>query len=78
MAQLVKNPLAMHKVWVQSLDLEVSLKEGMVMHSSIPAWRTHGQRGLAGCSPQGHKELDRTEQRRTCTRFFSGFFFQDS
>ena len=30
--------------------------------------RPHGQRSLAGCSPWGHKELDRTEQRSTHTK----------
>ena len=25
---------------------------GMVTHSSIPAWKSHGQRTLAGSSPQ--------------------------
>ena len=31
-------------------------------HSSILAWRIHGQRSLAGYSPWGRKELDMTEQ----------------
>ena len=35
-----------------------SLEEGMATHSSILAWRIHGQRSLAGYSPWGHKELD--------------------
>ena len=33
----------------------------MAIHSSILAWRTHGQRNPAGHSPEGHKELDTTE-----------------
>ena len=33
----------------------------MATHSSIPARTIHGQRSLAGHSPQGHKESDRTE-----------------
>ena len=28
---------------------------------------SHGQRSLAGCSPQGHKELEMTEQAGTST-----------
>ena len=36
-AQLVKNPLAMWKTWVQSLGLEVSLEKGMATHSSVPS-----------------------------------------
>ena len=34
----------------------------MATHSSILAWRSHGQRSLAGYSPWGHKESDMTEQ----------------
>ena len=33
----------------------------MATHSSIPAWEIHGQRNLAGYSPQGRKESDPTE-----------------
>ena len=32
----------------------------MVTHSSILAWRIHGQRRLEGYSPQGHKISDMT------------------
>ena len=32
----------------------------MATHSSILAWRIHGQRNLAGYSPWGHKESDMT------------------
>ena len=38
-AQLVKNPLAMQKTWVQSLDREDPLEKGMATHTSILAWR---------------------------------------
>ena len=38
-AQLVKNPLAMRKTWVQSLDREDPLEKGMATHTSILAWR---------------------------------------
>ena len=37
-AQTVKNPLAM-QIWVQSLDREDPLEEGMATPSSILAWR---------------------------------------
>ena len=40
---------------------EDALEEGMAAHSSIPAWRIHGQRSLAGYCLWGHKELDTTE-----------------
>ena len=38
-AQLVKNPLAMQETWIRSLGWEDPLEKGMVMHSSILAWR---------------------------------------
>ena len=34
-----KNPPAMQETWVQSLDREDPLAEGMATHSSILAWR---------------------------------------
>ena len=41
---------------------EDPLEKGMATHFSILAWRIHGQRNLAGCSPWGCKESDTTEQ----------------
>ena len=38
-AQLIKNPDTMQETWVQSLDWEDPLEKGMVIHSSILAWR---------------------------------------
>ena len=38
-AQMVKNPPAVWETWVQSLDWEDPLEEGMVAHFSILAWR---------------------------------------
>ena len=37
--------------WVRSLSWEDPLEEGTAAHSSILAWRIHGQRSLAGYSP---------------------------
>ena len=51
----------MQETWVRSLGGEDPLEEGMATHSSIPAWRIHGQKRLVGYSPQGHTELDMTE-----------------
>ena len=62
MAQTVKNLPAMWETQVWSLDWERTLKKGMATHSSIPAWRIHGQRSLVGCSPWSGKESDTTEQ----------------
>ena len=39
MAQMVKNLPAIQKTWVQSLNWEDPLEEGMATHSSILAWR---------------------------------------
>ena len=39
MAQLVKNPLAVEEIWVQSLGWKDSLEKGKATHSSIMAWR---------------------------------------
>ena len=38
-AQMVKNPPAMWKTWIQSLGWEDPLEEGMATHSSILTWR---------------------------------------
>ena len=38
-AQLVKNPPAMHETQVRSLGWEDPLEEGKASHSSILAWR---------------------------------------
>ena len=37
-AQMVKNLPAMQDTWVQSMDWEDPLEEGMATHSSILAW----------------------------------------
>ena len=50
-AQIVKNLPAVQETRVQSLGQEEPLKEGMVTHSSIPAWRilwTEEPGGLRG------------------------------
>ena len=52
----------MQEMWVRSLGWEDPLKEGMATHSSILAWRIHGQRNLEGFSPWGHTELDTLKQ----------------
>ena len=57
-AQLVKNPPAMQKIWVQSMGWEDPLKKGKATCSSFQAWRIP----WTLYSPWGHKELDTTEQ----------------
>ena len=60
-AQTVKNLPSIWVTCVQFLDQEDPLEEGMATHSSILAWRIHGQRSLVGYSPQGHIESDTTK-----------------
>ena len=69
-AQPVKNLSAIQETHVQSLGVEDPLEKGMATHSSILAWRTHGQRSLEGYSPWGSKESDMTERLTLslCTR----------
>ena len=45
-AQIVKNLPAMRETWVRSLGWEDPLEKGITTHSSILAWRLHGQRSL--------------------------------
>ena len=52
---------------VRSLGREDPLEEGLATHTSILAWRIHGQRSLVGYSPWGRKELDTTEHTHTHT-----------
>ena len=51
MVQWVKNPPAIQKTQVRSLDQEDPLEEGMATHSNILAWRIPRDR----CS---HRSLD--------------------
>ena len=47
----------MQETWVRSLGWEDPLEEEMATHSHILAGTSHGQRRLAGYSPQGHKRV---------------------
>ena len=61
----VKNLPAMQErqeMQVQSLGQENPLEEERATHSSILAWKSHGQSSLVGYSPKGRKESDTTEQ----------------
>ena len=48
---MIKNQPTMQEIWVQSLGREDPLEKEMATHSSILAWKSHGQRSLAGYSP---------------------------
>ena len=50
---------------VQSLGWEDAPEQEMATHAGILAGKSHGQRSLAACSPQGCKESDTTEHRQT-------------
>ena len=61
---MVKNlPANAREIREAGLNLgqEDPLEEDMATHSSILAWRIHGQRSLVGYSPWGCKELGTTE-----------------
>ena len=59
---VVKDTLARQETWVQSLDPQGSLEEGMATHSSILAWRIAMDRGACWATVHGvRKELDKTE-----------------
>ena len=52
-AQLAKNLPEIWETWVQSLDWEDTLEEGMVTHSSILAWGTPMDRGASRATVHG-------------------------
>ena len=58
---MVKKLPAMLETGIQSLGQEEPLEKGMAIHSSILAWRIHGQRSPVGYSPWSCKESDKTE-----------------
>ena len=55
----------MQETCVQSLDQDEPLEKEKATHSSILPGESHGQRSLAGYSPQSVKESDTTEQLST-------------
>ena len=62
---VVKNPPAVRETSVRSLGWEDPLEKGLATLSSILAWKSHGQRSLAGYSPWGRKESSTTERLNT-------------
>ena len=59
-AQSVKDLPAMQETQVQSLGGEDPLEKEMATHSSVLAWRIHGQKSLAGyslCSCKSRTQL---------------------
>ena len=58
---MVKNPAAMREIWVQSLDWEDPLEEGMATHSSVLAWRIPVDKEAWRATVHAVSELDTTE-----------------
>ena len=65
LAQVVKNPPAMQETWVQSLGWEDPLKNDMVIHSSILAWRIPVDRGAWRAAVHGVSKSLTTERLST-------------
>ena len=63
MAQLVKNPV--WEAWVQPLGWDNLLKEGVVTHPSILAWRVSMDRRAWQATVHGVTESDAAERLRT-------------
>ena len=60
-APVVKNVPANARYTAGSLGREDPLEEGVATHSHAVAWRIPGSQEPEGYSPQGHKDLDKTE-----------------
>ena len=61
----------MQEMWVQFLGREDPLEKGVVIHSSILVWESHGQRSLVGGGLWGCKELDTTEATERAVQMLS-------
>ena len=57
---MVKNPPAMQETWVHSLDREIPWRRERLPTPVFLPGEFRGERGMAGYSPWGCKELDTT------------------
>ena len=57
LTQTVKTSPAVQETWVQSLDWEDSLEEGMATHSSILAWRVPRTEEPGGLQSMGSQRV---------------------
>ena len=60
---MVKNLPAVQEATVQSLCQEIPWRRKWQPTPGFLPGESHGQRSLAGLSPQGHKESDRTREK---------------
>ena len=61
-SSVVKNPPVKQETQIPFLGRKDTLEREMPPHSIFLPGAFHGQRGLAGYSPGGHKESNMTEQ----------------
>ena len=64
--QIDRHKPTMQETWVLSLGPEDPLEKGTATHSSMLAWKFHGQKSLVGYRPWGHQVSDTTEQLSLC------------
>ena len=62
MSQMVKDLPAVQETWIQSLGREDTLEKGMVIHSSILAWRIPRAEEPGGLQSLELQESDTTER----------------
>ena len=65
-ALMVKNPPAMWKTWIQSLDWEDPLEKDMATDFSILAWRIPMDRGAYQATVRRVTKSDMTEKPTIC------------
>ena len=54
---MIKKLPSKQETWVQSRGQEDPQEKEMATHSRVLPGKSHGQRNLAGYSPQGHKRV---------------------
>ena len=59
-ARRLRSLPVMRETQVRSLGQENPLEEEMATHSVFLPGKSHGQRRLEDCSPEGHNESDTT------------------
>ena len=77
MAQRIKRLLAKQETEVRSLGGKIPWRRKWQPTPVFLPGESHGQRSLAGYSPQGRKELDTTERLHTHTHTQTHTYTQD-